>query len=46
MKSLFQNRGSRREEAQLLPIADFRFPFLKSEPRYLGCYFLNLSPCI
>jgi hypothetical protein len=46
MKSLFQTCSSRREEAQLLPIADYRLPILKSEPRYLGCYFLNLSPCI
>jgi hypothetical protein len=46
MKSLFQHCGSRREEAQLLPMADCQLPILKSEPRYLGCYFLNLSPCI
>ncbi len=46
MKSLFQNCGSRREKAQLFPISDFRFPILKSEPPHLGCYLLNLSPCI
>jgi hypothetical protein len=46
MKSLFQNCSSRHEEAQLSPISDFRFPILKSEPPYVGCYFLNLSPCI
>jgi hypothetical protein len=40
MKSLFQNCSSRPEEAP------DSLQFLKSEPRYPGCYLLNLSPCI